>query len=151
MSKRREILAALKIAWQQVGGATYQVRRGPVDWAAWKFDTHPFGVSIVVPEGPLDLPAQLISGHGHPIPRELTVAMTVFWRMPGSPDELDDGSYDQIAYHIAHAIALVFKTNSANGQSLVDGLGPDTSNVDAFDAQLRVQGVLAVITFRYTE
>lgn len=149
MSSRRQVLAALRYAWTQVGGARYEVKRGPVDWPNWNFDAFPYGVSLVVPEGPLDLPAQFFGQRDSK--RELTVAMTAFWRVPGNPQEVDDAIPEEIGTHVAHAIALVFESRDPQGQPLIHSISPDTSNVDAFDAQLKVQGIVAVITFNYTE
>jgi len=152
MSKRAEILSALKTSWAIQSEGRYYVRRGPIDWLHFDFISNPYAVAIVVEASALPIPASFTN---QPAAfRTLTVAFEVFQRMPqgAQQPELSEVVQEQLVADIIAVIADMHTRKATDGTPLIDAVEtPDDALSDWSDSTIGVQGVVASIPLSYHE
>lgn len=155
MSTKREIVEAAVAEWRKQGGGRYAVKRGAFDLPSWDWASYPYTVGIVVGAGPLNIPARLTRDADRQ--RRVTLGFVVVSRIDahpqGGPDaESDLSELETIETHAANVIYAMQRTNAADGGPLIDGIeNDDDAQSDVPAESLGYQGIVATITFHYTE
>lgn len=135
---RRELLTAIRKLCATVHNARYFTKRGPIDWASFPFDRHPFGCAILCDDTTLF--------------RRIDTAVVTLQLAAKLPDyaakgpEIDDGLADEFYDDVRWVLTELRKQRDERGQPVAISIGTESARVVEFhDADLLVQGVLVTI------
>lgn len=146
-AKRKEVLAAVKDAWQKVGGV-YFVKRGVIDWTQHPFADKPRAVAVQVDES--SLPQPWPNKLSRPF-EDMELSFEIAWRIPQSADDqIDDGTTEAVVEDLRDVLLDLEARRTAQGNTLTDLLVSDTRLIEFHDITYHIQGlIVGPITLRY--
>lgn len=142
MGPRQTLLAHLKTLAMRSRSSSYFVKRGPIEWSTFPFETK--GSRAI----------SIIHAHGNFLPSDgkhlSTIAMEAAARTPSREEdtEIDDGLQDELIEDLEEIVFDLQREKDDRGDTVAYVVGKGT--VRGFhDVSLRVQGVTAEFNVSY--
>lgn len=114
---------------------TYFFKRGPIDYTAWPYETHPRVISMQIDE------SEMLKEFNNAV---LTFELsTTIADAPGENEVLsiDDGIQDAMRGHLAFIITEMRKIVASDGDAFVIGMTFNQPVTEFHDTSLRMQGI----------
>lgn len=140
-SPRRVVMDTLRRLCEEVRGGVYFVKRGPIDWATFPFDSHPRAISILADD--LSLFKELNEA-------SLTLEIAAQIRTQGEDPGLDDGLMDEFIDDAEWVVRSLIGKDNASGDAVVLKTDlEDSRAIEFHDPQLKVQGIIVNFDVSY--
>ena len=137
MSNRSQMARAFTDALAQVRNGTYRVYRGPVNWVAFDFTTHPLGAAVILADTAL-----LDSG-------EADIVLELFAAWHETPIErnkpLDDLTLDDLYEDVRLAVKAVTQAKRQDGEAVLAAPLLKRARVEETYVQGTIMGIIAKI------